>query len=62
MLLGQIPIVQSIREAGDNGMPIILRDEKIVSEAFLNVAKNTLRQIAVRNEMIPPTQQVNLQE
>ena len=60
MLLGQIPIVQSIREAGDAGMPIILRDEKIVSDAFLDIAKNTIRQIAIRNEFIAPTQQVNL--
>ncbi len=62
MLLGQIPIVQGVREAGDAGKPIILKDENsIASQAFMNVAKNTIRQIAIRNELIPPTQQVTMQ-
>jgi len=56
VLLGQIPLVQSIREGGDDGHPAVLHDGNIVSEAFMNVAKNTLRQIAVRNDTIPPTQ------
>jgi ATP-binding protein involved in chromosome partitioning len=56
VLLGQIPLVQSIREGGDDGHPAVLHHGTIVSEAFMNVAKNTLRQIAVRNEMMPPTQ------
>jgi ATP-binding protein involved in chromosome partitioning len=47
MLLGQIPIVQSIREGGDSGMPAVLQKEGIVAEAFMEVAKNTLRQIGV---------------
>ena len=47
VLLGQIPIVQSIREGGDSGKPAILQNDGIVSEAFLNVAKNTLRQIGI---------------
>lgn len=62
MLLGQVPIVQSVREAGDSGMPIILKDENSpASEALMKVAKNTIRQIAMRNELIPPTQQVQMQ-
>jgi len=60
VLLGQVPIVQSIREAGDNGKPAILGDEPIVKNAFMEVAKNTLRQIAVRNELKNPTQRVNV--
>lgn len=48
VLLGQIPIVQSIREGGDTGKPAILQtDNPVVAEAFLAVAKNTLRQIGV---------------
>ncbi len=48
VLLGQIPIVQSIREGGDTGKPAILQgDNPIVAEAFTEVAKNTLRQIGV---------------
>lgn len=60
VLLGQIPIVQSIREAGDNGKPAILSDEPIVKNAFMDVAKNTLRQIVVRNEYKNPTQRVDV--
>ncbi|MGB0864264.1 MAG: Mrp/NBP35 family ATP-binding protein [Saprospiraceae bacterium] len=60
MLLGQVPIVQSIREAGDAGKPIVLHDEPITSEAFMKIAKNTARQIVLRNEMIAPTQMVNM--
>jgi len=61
MLLGQIPIVQGIREASDAGKPVILQqDEKITTEAFLKVAQNTARQVAIRNEMLAPTQRVNV--
>jgi len=61
MLLGQIPLVQSVREGGDNGKPAILNSENPVSEAFKKVAQNTIRQVAVRNEMLGPTQQVKMQ-
>lgn len=61
VLLGQIPLVQGIREGGDNGRPIILNENSISAEAFLNVAKNTARQVAIRNELLAPTQQVKLQ-
>lgn len=60
VLLGQVPIVQGIREAGDGGKPAILQEEPIAASAFLNVAKNTLRQIAIRNEYLAPTQQVTM--
>lgn len=60
MLLGQIPLVQSIREAGDEGMPIVLRDEPIAKKAFMQVAENVARQTAVRNEMMEPTRVVKI--
>lgn len=60
VLLGQIPIVQSIREGGDIGVPAVLQNDGQVSQAFLEVAKNTLRQIAVRNEVMGPTRVVRL--
>jgi ATP-binding protein involved in chromosome partitioning len=62
VLLGQVPIVQGIREGGDEGVPAVLKTGTIMAEAFLNVAKNTLRQIAVRNEMMEPTRIVNMGE
>ena len=62
VLLGQIPLVQGIREGGDSGKPAVLAENSIVAEAFLNVAQNTLRQVAVRNEMMEPTQVVKMGE
>ena len=61
MVLGQVPIVQSIREAGDAGKPIVLQEDSISGKAFMNVAKNTLRQLAIRNEMLDPTQIVKME-
>ncbi len=50
-LLGQIPIVQSIREGGDEGKPasIYCRNNPIVANAFDEVAANVARQIAIKN-------------
>lgn len=61
VLLGQVPIVQGIREAGDLGKPIILHNEPITTRAFMNVAENVVRQVAMRNESLPPTQKVDVQ-
>lgn len=56
MLLGQIPLVQGIREGGDDGKPSFLnKDDEITREAWLKVAKNVARQTALRNEMMGAT-------
>ena len=60
MLLGQIPLVQSVREGGDAGLPAILQEGNPVAPYFIKIAENTLRQIAVRNEMIEPSKTVKL--
>lgn len=60
VLLGQVPLVQSIREGGDEGRPAVLQSDSPVSSAFLEVAKNTLRQVAVRNETMEPTRVVQM--
>jgi len=62
VLLGQVPIVQGIREGGDTGKPAILGDEPITKEAFLNIAKNVARQVALRNEMMEPTKVVKMMQ
>jgi ATP-binding protein involved in chromosome partitioning len=62
MLLGQIPLVQGIRESGDMGKPVILHGEPVTTRAFMEVAKNLLVQVAVRNEMRDPTKRVVVQE
>jgi ATP-binding protein involved in chromosome partitioning len=47
--LGQIPLVQGICESGDNGSPIALDEQSPVAKAFLVLAQNIARQIALTN-------------
>jgi len=54
--LGQIPIVQSIREGGDLGIPVMVSDDAISKKAFEEFAGNAVRAIAMRNANIEPTQ------
>jgi ATP-binding protein involved in chromosome partitioning len=46
--LGEVPIVQSVREGGDNGRPVILEDE-LTADSFKQIAKNVAQQVAIRN-------------
>jgi ATP-binding protein involved in chromosome partitioning len=54
--LGQIPIVQSIREGGDIGVPAMLSDDAISKKAFEDFAGTAVRGIAMRNANIPATE------
>lgn len=47
-LLGQIPLVQGIRESGDSGLPAVMK-ENITATAFKDLAESLARQIAIRN-------------
>ena len=47
--LGQIPLVQSIREGGDVGVPIMMSDETVTKEAFLEFAGSVARSVSMRN-------------
>lgn len=60
VLLGQLPLVQSIREGGDAGVPPADDEQHPAYSYFKKIAENTLRQISVRNEMIDPTRIVNV--
>jgi ATP-binding protein involved in chromosome partitioning len=62
VLLGQVPLVQGIREGGDSGLPAILGDDVQTKEAFMKIAENTLRQIAIRNESFEATKVVQMKE
>lgn len=52
ILLGQVPIVQGIREGGDSGQPAVIGASSIIKDAFAQVSQNVLRQVAVRNEQM----------
>lgn len=58
-LLGQIPIVQSICENGDNGTPAALDDNSMVGLAFLELARNVVKQTEKRNAEMAPTEIVH---
>jgi ATP-binding protein involved in chromosome partitioning len=60
--LGQIPLVQSIREGGDSGVPALAGDEPLTREAFADFAARTVRSIAMRNASLAPTQVVEIVE
>ncbi len=60
MLLGQVPLVQAVREGGDAGQPIILQESNPAAEALLKVARNTIQQVALRHEMLAPTKKVQV--
>ena len=47
--LGQIPLVQSIREGGDRGVPIMMTEDAVTKKAFLDFAGNAARSIAMLN-------------
>ncbi len=59
-LLGEVPIVQSIREAGDVGRPAALQTATIVESAFEELTKNMVEQLVKRNEDLPPTEAIRI--
>lgn len=57
--LGQIPLVQSIRESGDSGLPVALK-EGPAATAFQELAEAVARQIAIRNATFTQSTKVEL--
>jgi ATP-binding protein involved in chromosome partitioning len=50
--LGQIPLVQSIREGGDAGTPVMVSDDQVTKKAFMEFAASAVRSIAMLNAHI----------
>ncbi|MDN3687381.1 Mrp/NBP35 family ATP-binding protein [Cyclobacterium jeungdonense] len=59
--LGEIPLVQGIRESGDSGYPAVMK-EGLIAEAFGLFAENVARQIAIRNAEMSKTEVVQVKE
>jgi len=59
-LLGQIPIVQSIREGGDKGEPSALNPDSITGKAFADLGKKVVEAVDDRNSNLPPTKIVEV--
>ncbi|ASV30560.1 Mrp/NBP35 family ATP-binding protein [Maribacter cobaltidurans] len=58
--LGEIPLVQSIREAGDVGRPAALQTATPIESAFEELTKNVVQEVVNRNENIPPTEAIKI--
>ncbi len=58
--LGELPLVQSIREAGDVGRPAALQQDGSVRDAFTELARNVVSSLADRVSNLPPTEAVRI--
>lgn len=59
-LLGQVPIVQGIREGGDSGNPVAFDENSIIGKVFTEIAANVIREVDNRNESLDPTKKVKV--
>lgn len=58
--LGEVPLVQSIREAGDNGRPAALQEGTAVEKAYIEITKQVVQQTVDRNENLPATEAIKI--
>lgn len=58
--LGEIPLVQSLRESGDIGRPAALQNGTPLEEAFENLTRNVVQETVARNKSLPPTEAVKI--
>jgi len=58
--LGEIPLVQSVREAGDVGRPAALQENSPIADAINLITQNMVAQLVKRNKTLPPTQVVKI--
>ncbi|MFY0483993.1 P-loop NTPase [Flavobacterium sp. PLA-1-15] len=58
--LGEVPIVQSIREAGDYGRPAALQTGSPLETVFEEIARNVVQETVSRNENLPPSEAVKI--
>jgi len=59
-VIAQIPLVQAVREAGDEGKPAALGEEAELSSTFDKMADRFLQQVKLRHELYQPTQKVEI--
>lgn len=58
--LGEVPIVQSIREAGDYGRPAALQTGSVIETVFETITRNVAQEVVARNENLPATEVVKI--
>lgn len=58
--LGEVPIVQSIREAGDYGRPAALQTGSVIENVFDEITRNVVSEVVQRNENLEPTEAIKI--
>ena len=58
--LGEIPLVQSIREAGDVGRPAALQTATPLEQSFEKITQNVVQEVVKRNDQLPPTEAIKI--
>lgn len=58
--LGEVPLVQSIREAGDVGRPAALQTATPIEKAFEAITREVVQEVVHRNENLPPTEAIKI--
>lgn len=58
--LGEVPLVQSIREAGDVGRPAALQTATPIETAFEEITRNVVQEMVARNKSMPPTEAIKI--
>ena len=58
--LGEVPIVQSIREAGDYGRPAALQTGSVIETIFEEITRNVVQETIARNKTLPATEAIKI--
>ncbi len=58
--LGEIPLVQSIREAGDLGRPAAMQTATVLEKAFETITQDVVEEVVKRNDNLPPTEAIKI--
>jgi ATP-binding protein involved in chromosome partitioning len=58
--LGELPLIQSIREAGDFGRPAAMQEDSIITKALGEITRNVVTEVIKRNENLPPTEAIKI--
>jgi ATP-binding protein involved in chromosome partitioning len=58
--LGEVPLIQSIREAGDFGRPAAMQENSIIENVFNEITKNVVQETVNRNQNLAPTEAIKI--
>ena len=58
--LGEVPIVQSIREAGDFGRPAAMQTASVIETVFEEITRNVVQEVVNRNDTLPATEAIKI--